>query len=138
MEFNFNMIPQDSTLRVVRPTDNVSQISAMYRQALGFDLLKQFEDYDGFDGVVLGHKHHPYHIEFVHKIGSEVGSAPSQEHLLVFYVDCSQAWERACRKMIDAGFSVVESSNPYWEQVGKTFEDIDGYRIVLQNRDWDF
>ncbi|WEM45894.1 VOC family protein (plasmid) [Photobacterium sp. DA100] len=132
------MIPLDSTLRVVRPTDNVSQIAAMYRQALGFDLLKQFEDYDGFDGVVLGHKKHPYHIEFVHKVGSAAGTAPSHEHLLVFYVDCSQAWERACRNMIDAGFSVVESSNPYWEQVGKTFEDIDGYRVVLQNRDWDF
>ncbi|PSU36480.1 glyoxalase [Photobacterium lutimaris] len=131
------MIPQDSTLRVVRPTDNVPQIAAMYRQALGFDLLKQFDDYQGFDGVVLGHKQHPYHIEFVHKIGSEVGQAPSHEHLLVFYVDCSQAWERACRNMIDAGFSVVESSNPYWEQVGKTFEDLDGYRVVLQNRDWE-
>ncbi|KLV08444.1 MULTISPECIES: VOC family protein [Photobacterium] len=131
------MIPTDSTLRVVRPTDNVNDIAIMYSKALGFEMLKQFKDHEGFDGVVLGHKKHPYHLEFVHQIGTKVGKAPTQEHLLVFYVDCSQAWERACRSMIDAGFSVVESSNPYWEQVGKTFEDIDGYRVVLQNRDWD-
>ncbi|EEZ39741.1 hypothetical protein VDA_000761 [Photobacterium damselae subsp. damselae CIP 102761] len=39
--------------------------------------------------------------------------------------------------MISAGFNVVENINPYWESVGKTFEDIDGYRLVLQNLDWD-
>lgn len=131
------MIPTDSTLRVVRPTDNVKQIAMMYSKALGFELLKQFENHDGFDGIVLGHKKHRYHLEFINKIGTPAGRAPTQEHLLVFYVDCSQAWERTCRHMIDAGFSVVESTNPYWEKVGKTFEDLDGYRIVLQNRDWD-
>ncbi|KLV04256.1 glyoxalase [Photobacterium aquae] len=130
------MIPQDSTLRVVRPTDNLNKIALMYSKALGFEMLKQFKDYDGFNGVVLGHKKHAYHLEFVEKIGVEAGRAPSTEHLLVFYVDCSRVWERSCRNMIDAGFTVVESSNPYWEQVGKTFEDIDGYRVVLQNRDW--
>ncbi|MGF1727321.1 VOC family protein [Photobacterium nomapromontoriensis] len=137
MELAFFMIPTDSTLRVVRPTDDVKQVAKMYSKALGFEMLKQFENQDGFDGIVLGHKKHNYHIEFVNKIGTSVGPAPTAEHLLVFYVDCSQAWERACRNMIDAGFSVVESTNPYWEKVGKTFEDLDGYRVVLQNRDWD-
>ncbi|MGR5146992.1 VOC family protein [Photobacterium alginatilyticum] len=131
------MIPRDATLRVVRPTDNLEQITVMYSKALGFEMLKQFKDHDGFDGVVLGHQQHAYHLEFIHQQGVTVGKAPSQEHLLVFYIDCSRVWERACRNMIDAGFSVVDSTNPYWENVGKTFEDVDGYRVVLQNRDWD-
>jgi prolyl oligopeptidase len=38
--------------------------------------------------------------------------------------------------MIEAGFKEVKSYNVYWDVVGKTFEDIDGYRIVLQNREW--
>ncbi|MGF1687914.1 VOC family protein [Photobacterium japonica] len=132
------MLPIDSTLRVVRPTDNVKELAQMYSKALGFDVLKQFDDHDGFDGIVLGHKKHSYHIEFVSKIGEKIGPAPSgAEHLLVFYLPCSQAWERACRSMIDSGFVVVDSSNPYWETVGKTFQDTDGYRVVLQNLDWD-
>ena len=38
--------------------------------------------------------------------------------------------------MIAAGFVQVESYNEYWDVVGKTFEDIDGYRVVLQNQEW--
>ncbi|MGF1715431.1 VOC family protein [Photobacterium chitinilyticum] len=131
------MIPRDATLRVVRPTDNLEQVTVMYSKALGFEVLKQFKDHEGFDGVVLGHPKHAYHLEFIHQQGVTVGKAPSQDNSLVFYIDCSRVWERACRNMIDAGFSVVESNNPYWENVGKTFEDVDGYRVVLQNRDWD-
>ena len=31
------------------------------------------------------------------------------------------------------GFAAVKSFNPYWDQCGKTFEDPDGYRVVLAN-----
>lgn len=130
------MIPKDTTLRVVRPTDNLKQIALMYSKALGFEKVKQFDDHDGFDGVVLSHVKHPYHLAFTQERGVTVGKAPTHDHLLVFYVACSREWERACRSMIDAGFAVIESNNPYWERVGKTFEDIDGYRVVLQNCDW--
>ncbi len=30
----------------------------------------------------------------------------------------------------------VASFNPYWDACGQTFEDPDGYRIVLQNAEW--
>ena len=33
-------------------------------------------------------------------------------------------------------FMPVEAFNPYWDRLGKTFEDPDGYRIVLQNAAW--
>jgi hypothetical protein len=35
-----------------------------------------------------------------------------------------------------AGFLPVISFNPYWDKKGLTFEDPDGYRIVLQQTDW--
>ena len=130
------MIPKDSILRVARLSDNLMDISMMYVQALGFEVLDQFEGQDGFDGVVLGHPNQAYHLEFSCSHGMEVSNASTTDNLLVFYLPCSREWERACRSMIDAGFVVVESHNPYWDRVGKTFEDFDGYRVVLQNRDW--
>jgi hypothetical protein len=36
------------------------------------------------------------------------------------------------------GYEPVKSYNPYWDRKGKTFEDVDGYRVVLQNSTWDF
>ena len=38
--------------------------------------------------------------------------------------------------MTAAGFRTVTAFNPYWEVRGKTFEDIDGYRVVVQNAAW--
>jgi hypothetical protein len=39
--------------------------------------------------------------------------------------------------MVEAGYRPVPSNNPYWDQNGKTFEDPDGYRVVLTNQSWD-
>ena len=131
-----NMIPKDTILRVVRLTDNLKEISHMYCKALGFEVLGKVEDQDEFDGMVLGHPQHAYHIEFSRTNGMDVVNDQTQNNFLVFYLPCSREWERACRGMIDAGFVMVKSYNPFWNRVGRTFEDIDGCRVVLQNRDW--
>lgn len=130
------MIPKSATLRVARPTDNLAQITAMYVNGLGFRLLGSFEDHNGFDGSIIGHEAHNYHLEFTHHKGVSVGKAPTQDNLLVFYFAEPAVWEACCGQMIAAGFVPVQSYNDYWDVVGRTFEDVDGYRVVLQNRDW--
>ncbi|WP_423223025.1 hypothetical protein [Candidatus Amarolinea aalborgensis] len=35
-----------------------------------------------------------------------------------------------------AWVSPVQPANPYWERSGRTFEDPDGYRVVLQHARW--
>ena len=39
--------------------------------------------------------------------------------------------------MAAAGFAPVKSYNPYWDEGGATFEDSDGYRVVLTSRFWE-
>jgi len=123
-------------LRVARPTDNLRAIVEMYRNGLGLDVLSHFEDHEGFDGIMLGNAEMPYHFEFTHHRGHHVGKAPTQDNLLVFYVPDKAQWEEQCQRMMNAGFKLVRSYNPYWDRDGKTFEDLDGYRVVLQNSDW--
>jgi hypothetical protein len=125
-----------STMRVVRPTDNLATIAEMYAKGLGFDVLAEFEDHRGFDGAILGHPKQPYHIELTSQRGHKVGKAPTRDHLLVFYIPDKNDWEAGCEQMISAGFREAQSSNPYWDLQGRTFEDIDGYRVVLQNAAW--
>jgi prolyl oligopeptidase len=38
--------------------------------------------------------------------------------------------------LIEAGFREVPSFNPYWMQQGRTFEDRDGYRLVIERAAW--
>lgn len=125
-----------TTLRVARPTNNLAAIARMYRDGLGLSVLAAFEDHQGFDGIILGLLNHPYHLEFTHHRGQAVGRAPTQDNLLVFYIPETVDWEAACGRMRSAGFREMPSGNPYWEARGRTFEDIDGYRVVLENAEW--
>ena len=124
------------TMRIARPTDNLAGIAEMYSKGLGFTVLAEFIDHEGFDGVILGHPQQPYHIEFTAQRGHQVGNAPTKDHLLVFYIPDKNEWDESCKQMIAAGFRGVPSYNPYWDVQGKTFEDLDGYRVVLQNDAW--
>lgn len=38
--------------------------------------------------------------------------------------------------MLASGFERVQAYNPYWDVHGQTFEDLDGYRVVLQAGAW--
>lgn len=123
-------------VRIARPSDDIDALLPFYREGLGFDVIGLFRDHDGFDGIMLGHPEWPYHFEFTKKAGHPVGKAPTQDHLLVFYIEDQERWNQAVKRMIRYGFSPVPAFNPYWDMRGKTFEDPDGYRIVLQNAGW--
>ena len=123
-------------LRVARPTDHLEEVVRFYTDGLGFSRLDSFEDHDGFDGVMVGNPGAPYHLEFTRKHGHAAGRAPTQDNLLVFYLPDRDVWQRAVDRMIAAGYHPVPSFNPYWDGAGRTFEDADGYRVVLQNDSW--
>ena len=126
----------NAQLRVARPTDRMEDVVRFYRDGLGLTVLGSFADHDGFDGVMLGHPGQQYHLEFTHKRGHLAGRAPSEDNLLVFYLPDHDEWERAVARMRDCGYLPVLSYNPYWDRQGKTFEDPDGYRVVLQQAEW--
>ncbi len=123
-------------LRVARPTDDLDRLLQFYRDGLGFSVLDRFEDHAGFDGVILGHPGAPYHLEFTRRRGHSVDRAPSRDHLLVLYLPERARWEEAVQGMLRAGVEPVPSENPYWDVAGWTFEDPDGYRVVLQRGAW--
>lgn len=127
---------QYPVLRIARPTDNIDALKPFYRDGLGFDLLFEFHDHDGFDGAMFGLMGAPYHFEFTRHPDHIAGRAPSREHLAVFYFPDDEDWCSAISSMQRAGFNPVQAVNPYWDRHGRTFEDPDGYRIVLQNGEW--
>ena len=127
---------QTPKLRVARPTDDIEALLPFYRDGLGLSLLSRFEDHEGFDGVMLGAAGAAYHFEFTRAKGHVAGRAPSPEHLIVLYLPDEGQWRAAVDRMRRAGFEPVRAFNPYWDRTGATFEDPDGYRVVLQQAGW--
>lgn len=119
-------------LRIARPTHRLKFLSEMYAEGLGLQMLGEFHDHEGFDGVMLGHPNHNWHLEFTSS-HHPAGKAPTRDNLLVFYYPDPEEWQDRCICMEKAGFQPVKSLNPYWDPNGQTFEDPDGYRVVIQN-----
>jgi len=123
-------------LRIARPVTDLARAEAMYRDGLGLVRLGGFGGHDGFDGVMLGRPEGAWHLEFTCCRTHPVRPAPTAEDLLVIYVPDRPAWSRRCEAMTAAGFRAVASFNPYWDRAGRTFEDGDGYRVVVQGAAW--
>jgi catechol 2,3-dioxygenase-like lactoylglutathione lyase family enzyme len=124
-------------LRVARPTDNLDEVMRFYKDGLGLTILYQFENDGGFDGVMLGVPGAPYHFEFTKAHGHRAGRAPTEDNLLVFYIPDEREWTEAVDRLKRFGAEPVPSFNPFWDERGLTFEDPDGYRIVLQRAAWE-
>ena len=123
-------------LRIARPVSDLRRAERMYAEGLGLRRLGGFEDHQGVAGVMLGLPGAGYHFEFTACRDHPVAPAPTAEDLAVFYLPDTAEWERRCAAMLASGFRAVPSFNPYWDACGRTFEDADGYRVVLQNAGW--
>ncbi|MDF2626759.1 MAG: hypothetical protein K0R39_590 [Symbiobacteriaceae bacterium] len=120
-------------VRVARPTDKLAEVVRFYQEGLGLEVIGGFEGHDGYDGVMLGLPGRAYHLEFTrHEHGSPC-PAPSRDNLLVFYIPDKIALDAMVERLGAMGHRPVEPENPYWGRRGVTFEDPDGWRVVLQN-----
>ena len=114
----------------------MDEVTAFYVDGLGFERLASFEDHAGFDGDILGSPGAPYHLEFTHQRHAQGFPAPHPDTLLVFYLPDQADWRAAVARLRTFGTAPVASQNPYWDRVGLTFVDPDGFRIVLQQDAW--
>lgn len=128
--------PEDfavAQVRVARPTARLSEVVGFYRDGLGLSEIGSFTGHAGYSGVMLGLPGRSYHLEFTeHEEGSPC-PAPSKDNLLVFYVPDRDAIGRVAARLKAMGHAPVPPENPYWKEKGLTFEDPEGWRIVLMN-----
>ena len=124
------------SVRIARPVSDVNRAATMYKRGLGFTEAGRFENHDGFDGVMLEKAGLGFHFEFTHCRTNPISPSPTPEDLVVLYVPSAEPWQARCAAMLSAGFQEVESFNPHWKQHGRTFEDADGYRVVIEQASW--
>ncbi len=120
-----------ANFRVARPTNDLAQLRGFYVGGLGLDVIAEFKGHDGFDGLILGLPDGKTQLEFTVAHGHVAPRSPTLDHLIVFYLDDPGEYEAALSRMQDQGYEPVPSFNPYWNIHGETFEDPEGYRVVL-------
>jgi catechol 2,3-dioxygenase-like lactoylglutathione lyase family enzyme len=123
-------------LRIVRPTLDFAPLLRFYCDGLGFGVLAQFAGHGGFDGLIVGSPHSPYHLEFTRHESLRNVRAPTHEHQLVLYLPDAAQCRAAVERMRAAGHAEVEPANRYWGEGGTSFEAPDGWRVVLFNGKW--
>jgi catechol 2,3-dioxygenase-like lactoylglutathione lyase family enzyme len=117
--------------RSARPTDRLPALRRFYVDALGLSVLGEWTDHEGFDGLVVGDARAGWQAEFIHEHAHPAPPAPGPEHLLVFYVADRAALAQRAAAMDAAGCRRVAPNNPYWARCGVTYEDPDGYPVVI-------
>jgi catechol 2,3-dioxygenase-like lactoylglutathione lyase family enzyme len=119
-------------LRVARHTERLEEVVAFYRDGLGLRELGGFRDHAGYDGVFLEVPGTGAHLELTAG-GGHAAPAPHPESLLVLYVGDEAAVREVAARL---GADPVAPANPYWAEHGLTFEDPDGFRVVLVPDAW--
>jgi catechol 2,3-dioxygenase-like lactoylglutathione lyase family enzyme len=118
-------------VRIARPTSRLNEVVRFYCDGLGLKVIGSFEDHAGYSGVMLGLPGHEYHLEFTSHTEGCPCPAPTKDNLLVFYIPDQQAVSLLIERLGSLGYFAVAPENPYWERNGATFEDPDGWRVVL-------
>jgi catechol 2,3-dioxygenase-like lactoylglutathione lyase family enzyme len=122
-------------VRLGRPTNQLEEIVRFYCAGLGLDLLLEFEkDQAGYSGAILGIPQTSTHLEFVvHETGFTPIQIkpPTKDHLLVFYLANKSSYDAITTRLGEMGSQPVPADNPHWDLDGVTFEDPDGWRVVL-------
>ncbi|HVY63428.1 MAG TPA: GNAT family N-acetyltransferase [Gammaproteobacteria bacterium] len=119
-------------LRVARHTERLDEVVAFYRDGLGLPEIGRFHDHAGYAGVFLAIPGTGAHLELTAG-GAHGAPAPHPESLLVLYVGDRRTRDAIAARLQQAS---VAPANPYWAEHGTTFEDPDGFRVVLVPHRW--
>jgi catechol 2,3-dioxygenase-like lactoylglutathione lyase family enzyme len=119
-------------VRIARQSARLDDVVAFYRDGLGLPEIASFADHDGYSGVMLDVPGTGVHLEFT-ATDHVAPPTPHVEDLLVLYVGSRPEVDRLLGRL---GVAPVRSANPYWDRVGVTVADPDGFRLVLVAGGW--
>ncbi|PKV84437.1 VOC family protein [Streptomyces sp. TLI_146] len=128
-----------SHIRIARPSRDLAAAERFWVDGLGLDVVWRHDAASAAAGehalLMVGWPDADWHLELVHESAAPVEPRPTEEDLLVIYVDEEVPQDLVARLEAHGG-KRVQSPNPYWNEWGVTIEDPDGYRLVLCIRGW--
>ena len=116
--------------RSARHTNSLEEIINFYTEIIGFDVIGEFKDHDGYDGVFLGIHGMSWHLEFTKSTDVTTHSFDPDD-LLVFYPSTANEYEFIMNAIASNSIERHIPKNPYWQKNGVLIHDPDGYGILI-------
>lgn len=117
-----------AAVRFTRASTALEECRRFYQEVIGLDLLFDFRDHDGYDGVVLGLPDRSVQLELIRFHGRPAAEA-DQENALVLYVEDGGA---ALRERLGERVDLLVPENPYWSRLGAfAIADPDGWLVLV-------
>ena len=132
------MLPQPSNhIRIARPSRDLARAERFWVDGLGLEVQWRVgADAEGGHALLMvGWPGAAWHLELVGDPEGDTPPTPTEEDLLVLYVD-GPVDDSAVEQLVAAGGVVVPARNPYWDEWGVTVTDPDGYLLVLCQQAW--
>jgi len=120
-------------LRLARHTNQLNKIKSFYIDILEFELIGEFRDHEGYNGIFLSKNNTEWELEFTDS-NTEAIHKFDEDDLMVLYADSNKEFEQIKRNLINKGVNKIKAQNPYWNKNSFMLKDPDGYRIVFSVR----
>src|SRR5262249_60335552 len=117
---------------VARRSNDLRGYAGFWSGGLGLEVLfgADASAEGGHALLMLGWPDAAWLLELVGDPAAETPAAPTEEDLLVLYLD-GEVDRDVVRRLIDAGGTRVPARNPYWDHGGVTIADPARYRLGL-------
>lgn len=116
--------------RVARHTDNLDKALRFYVDVLGFEILGDFKDHNGYDGVFIGKPNCDWHLEFTIS-EDKPRHTFDEDDILVFYPKTQEELDAIMNRIHENTIEILQAKNPYWNLNGIQIKDFDGHNVIL-------
>ena len=118
--------------RIARHTNRLEQLVSFYVNIIGLDLLGEFKNHAGYDGVFIGKKDLDWHLEFTQTIDL-VDHKFDEDDILVFYPETQFEYDGILTRINNKKVIMHIAKNPYWQVNGISIKDPDNHNVIISN-----
>jgi GNAT superfamily N-acetyltransferase len=119
-----------TTVRIARRTTAPDRARAFYAGVVGLPVLAEFDDHDGYSGVVLGLPDGSVELELVDHVGTPAAPVDAEDALVLHVAE--DGLEPLRKRLADEGLELLVPANPYWVALGAfAVLDPDGRQVLF-------
>jgi GNAT superfamily N-acetyltransferase len=116
-----------AAVRFARPSGALEECRHFYEEVVGLDVLFEFTDHDGYDGVVLGLPDRSVQLELIRFRDRPAAAADPEDALVIYVEDVA-----ALRERLTGHTDLLVPENPYWVRAGAfTIVDPDARHVLV-------